>query len=267
MKIRKFLFSFIDHDTTSTTEIAIDVFSNQILEWNHNENDLENNALWIAKNYIWEQTLKKQVKKIVNDKFFNEKTDVFADYRISKEKIKSDTEFVNMNHENSQVMFREKFLMEFNMVKFVKGTSPEKWTNMFRYDTNYHHLEYSLKSKQGDSEIMLTELSYFNLPVEKSKMDSIKSTKSPKSPKSPNSLASATKSLNSATKSTNKSATLSVTSATKPQSTEKANLTGGQCAMNNLTDRRDSRNNSQQGGDMEEKYLKYKKKYMNIKNK
>ena len=168
MKIRNFIFKFVDHDTKMCTDANIIVYSNKFSDWEFKEEDIKEHATWMAEYYIWMHFLKKEVKKIVHDRFFPELSEKFGDYKIKKISKKIDDEMININKDDSQnIIFRQKKSYEMINMKFVRGTKPKDWGEVFDYTKTFHNLTFMLDSNEMDRNIVLIEVSSFSVPIEK----------------------------------------------------------------------------------------------------
>lgn len=167
MKVRIFLFKFIDHDNKKILKVEASVRSSLYIEWTEEENDIEGYVEWMSKHARWEYTLKKEIKKQISQRYFGNTDGKFNDYRISKRKIKKESDMVNMSKNDKEVRFRETMLMEKWVFKYSKGTKPAEWTDVFDYACTHQHIEFFLKGDDSTNEINLTVLAdKINIPQE-----------------------------------------------------------------------------------------------------
>lgn len=167
MKTRVFVLKFVDHDNKQIMEISIIVHSTKVSEWSMNENDMESMIQWKAKHFKWEHILKKEIKKIVKNHYFNGSNE-FNGYTFVKEMYKHEGEKVNMSDKPSEGMylgekisnlvFRQVKHMELLVMKFNKGKKDQNWKEMYNYPVaNYVH-NFLLNSDENNDNIQLSEL-------------------------------------------------------------------------------------------------------------
>ena len=151
MKIRKFIFKFIDHDNKTMRIIEFDVHSSKISEWTQNENDIEGFVQWMSQHARWEMMLKNHIKSIVQDKVLAVENRNFGDYRIVKQKIKKDIVNVNLSNQTSdENRFRQVKLMEKYVTKYERGAKPNNWSDILDYKVTNEHYIYFLADDMSD---------------------------------------------------------------------------------------------------------------------
>ncbi|XWV25539.1 hypothetical protein QJ856_gp0216 [Tupanvirus deep ocean] len=157
MKIRKFLFKFIDHENEQIIEVEFDIHSSRVSEWTQNEDDVEGFGQWMGRHARWEMLLKNEVKRLVRQKYFADAND-FGDYRLSKQYIRKEIKNVNMSEAaTDELHFRQARLMEKYITKYIRGTKPQKRGYIYNYDKTHEHYNYFLNDDM-DQSINLREL-------------------------------------------------------------------------------------------------------------
>lgn len=159
MKIKKFIFKFIDHERSYIAKIMINVYCDGSKEWVEKPNDVDYAIKWAEKMARQGMALKEQVKQIVSKTYFSDNANngamkgEFADYRLIKEKISKEAVNVNLNSnrntENVKQM-KEAYCMEKCIFKMVRGEAGANWTKMLFYPTDFVILSYKLADDETD---------------------------------------------------------------------------------------------------------------------
>ena len=152
MKIRKYIFKFIDHDNKTKHIAEFDVHSSKISEWTQNENDVEGFVQWMSQHARREMTLKNHIKSIVQDKVLALQNKNFGDYRVVKQKMNKDSVSVNIsnNQPSDENRFRQVKLMEKYITKYERGTKPNNWLDVLDYKVTDEHYIYFLADDMSD---------------------------------------------------------------------------------------------------------------------
>ncbi|XWV26873.1 hypothetical protein QJ857_gp0177 [Tupanvirus soda lake] len=157
MKIRKFLFKFVDHENRQIVHAEFDIHSSRVSEWTQNEDDVEGFGQWMGQHARWEMLLKNEVKRLVREMYFDGKND-FDDYRLSKQYIRKEIKNINMSESaTDEIHFRQGRLMEKYITKYVRGTKPQKRTEIYNYNKTHVHYNYFLNDDMSQP-INLREL-------------------------------------------------------------------------------------------------------------
>jgi hypothetical protein len=125
MKIRKFIFKFVNHENKTIHIFEFDVHSSKMHQWDQKDDDVEGYVKWLSHHARWEKTLKKEIKRLVMEKnpALGEN---FKDYIMVCEKSERKSKNINTNRANNDEMhFVQVFHMEKCMLKFVKGLNTE----------------------------------------------------------------------------------------------------------------------------------------------
>ena len=256
MKIRKFIFKFVNHENQTIHCFEFDIHSSKVHQWTQMENDVDGYVKWVAHHARWEKHLKKEVKEIIKNKFpkFGE---IFHEYVLVCEKSCKKSKNINTNRNpGAEMHFVQLFCMEKCVLKFVKGLGmqkskgPEKVLDMLKYK-KYHEIIH-LEVEDNENEIILRPIhcqkgNEIVIPQDFNNQNmGSRNFMSRSSMAQPENIPSYMKGTNAATlnKSLNRN-TLNV---------------GSNMPYVGTTD------NQLGGHDWEEKYQKYKEKYLRLKN-
>lgn len=234
MQVRKFVFKFVNHDAQHIKVIKVFVHCNRVIEWTHHPDDVEAHIQWLTRHVRWEHQLKKEVKKLVLKKHFGT-DEIHNDYHFCKESFKKEGEKINVSPVGStEIRLRQVKLLEECVFKFDKGTKPADWKEIFDYGKTVEIHNFHLSGDDTTGEIKLTHLGQtFEVPSEGGIFAS-KSTKG--------------------TYNIPSNVTTNQTLSNLANRLASASKTGTQPTV-------------QQGGDIyEDRYMKYKKKYLDLKN-
>jgi hypothetical protein len=308
MKVRKFCFKFLNHDKRECCEIEVTVFSDQMGQWkHHDENNLEAHATWMGRHAKWEKKLKHHVKHwianhedLIREGIIERETESkrgekdghnFAGYKFHGEETEKKCKIINLNPEGkwTDIEFRQIMLMEKCKIKLVKGQKPENWTDIFTTYTHIQkHFNFYLKSTEMDEkggEIELISVGQpFKIPPEGGRTENMPSRSRNQAIMgadiSVQNMASKARSrdvlgMNQATMGADTSVqnmaskarsqnVLGMNQVVSNQNTITKNI--GTMATNMMARPGDALNQSLVGGDdYQNKYLKYKKKYVDLK--
>jgi hypothetical protein len=258
MKVRIFIFKLVDHDSQTIRKIEIVIHSSNITEWTQKEDDIEGHIGWVVEHARWEMLLKKKVKSILREKIVKS----LDDYRIKKEKLFKEKENINLNGDQptKEHHLRTIKLVEKCMIKCVKGTKPSNWLDIFNYKMIHEQYNYTLNDN------MQEEISLSPLRCEGERMVIYQGSTGATKETERGSLASKTKgivSYNVGT--TEKNITGKPTYTLGAPTTVRGTTIPGSTIPETAIPTRIP-TNAQLGGDYEDKYYKYKNKYVNLKN-
>lgn len=216
-----------------------------------------------------------------------------GDYKLVKKSTKMEKQIVNMNANEStnDVRFRQTLYLEKYSMKYEKGTKPDNWVNVFNYYKVHRHYDYYLDSNEMDENIKLIPVGKpFDIPPNSTNTSnrnrnantnnnissnniSNNNTLSSRNISNTNqnnlssSINNSLTTLNNLNRNTgvsnntqivNRNSTLSNLGLASNSMNRNASTLG---TNNNITQR-----NNQVGGDAyQDKYLKYKKKYIDLK--
>lgn len=162
MKIKKYIFKFINHNDKTCLNVVVSVHSGERSEWTQDENDVEGFATWMAAHARWEMKLKNEITKVVASRYF--KTTNFADYQLSKEMMKNNFGTVNMNSGKGKQRMRDLWLEEINIFKYQMGSKPTEWTDVYNYTPIEQHHHFFLIGNESNGKIDLREIASFEIP-------------------------------------------------------------------------------------------------------
>lgn len=175
-KVIKFVFKFLNHDLKKCTVIKVCVHSDKVVEWEYKEDEFGNYLKWLVHCERWEHTLKQKIKQEILSRNFEGEPgkELFGSYRLIKKKTLKWCEAVNMNpagmtvvgNENVGIKFREIKSLRKCVIKFAKGAMPDPWTEMFKYVKKTYHLNYLLSGHEISQTIDLSQFSEFEVPEE-----------------------------------------------------------------------------------------------------
>lgn len=259
MKVRGFELKFIDHDKKQILIICAKVHSTKVMEWVHNEDDVEKDIEWMIQHHRWEHMLKKKIHQLVKEKYFQNVAGKFGDYKLIKMKKKKEEELVNMDAAGEMdpsggIRFRKIKLCEKLMTKFVRGQKPDNWTDMFDYKKIFRDHEFLLTGDVNDANIELKPIASFDITEQGGNISNA-SLKTGQGNYVQPTKSNAYGLYSNASQTQNQLATNQLAS----QFT--TNQQANQFATNQFAA-------NQTGGndDYQDKYMKYKKKYMDLKN-
>lgn len=160
MRIKKFIFKFIDYDKKTSTLISMKVVCDKKLQWVHHH-DAEKKAMWAAKKTLFKEQLVHRLKEIIRQRFFPDVQEKFGDYVLSKECVKKECKLLNINQDknSNEIVFRQTNMMFIKIMKFKRGNKPQNWHEILDYPVNVHSFLFKLESEENDSKnIELREL-------------------------------------------------------------------------------------------------------------
>lgn len=240
MKIRKYCFKFIDNTQRVCVDIDVNVYCDKPHEW-ENEFNIEKHAEWMKQHIIWEHKLKMEVinkiksasKQLSQTQTQSQSQEAnghhFGGFKFCKEIMKKECEIVNTNVEGNGIpTFRQIKLMEVRVLEFEKGQKPQNWINILTEYRKFNEIFNYYLSNIENEEIELFQVAEpFVIPPETYELENASMVKNVFSSVNLN-----------PSKTSKTSQTIQV-----PQTFMKG------------------------GNDYEEKYLKYKKKYVDLKQK
>ncbi len=159
MKVIKFIFKFINHNTEQILMIHVDTYCEHLFKEAELEKSLK--YLEIAKQ---KHELKNLVEKKVREMHFWSDAE-FIGYDLCKIKKMIESEKVNLNFgmKGSEVKLRKIHLMIKCIMKFSQGIRATSWVKVFDYTKNHHFHAFHVK-KDGDK-LMLESLGSFDIPM------------------------------------------------------------------------------------------------------
>lgn len=169
MKIRKFIFKFVDHDNKKVTKVVVEIQSDKMNQWKENESDIDGYVNWMSQHARWEKNLELKVKNMVHLKYFFNQTKQFGDYRIMKECCRTESKCINLDVKKSdEINFLLTKCMETHKFKYVRGSLTGDWLEMFKCAHVYDHYHFKLVDEdskdivlkllnQEDGRIVVTE--------------------------------------------------------------------------------------------------------------
>lgn len=172
--MKKFVFKFVDHDKKNITKINIGVFSDAKVEWTMDGvNDLQDHIQWEIHHLKRNHALNKELMRVIRQRYFpgvaeSQNENQIGDYRIIKIKMKEDSTAININEESNQPTFRQIKSFEMCVAKYARGNKPTKHSDVHNYTKTHYVHEFSAGS-EVDQTINLTELATFTVPTNESR--------------------------------------------------------------------------------------------------
>lgn len=266
-------FKFIDNNNRKCSKYTFEVYLDDKLdEWKMSDDASEKHMHEIIKHVQHIHEIKEYIKNHLNRSFFNGSGEMFNGYKFIKEKCVKISENINMTPEQPilQSTIRRVKHIEKICLKFMSGNKPQNWTEIFNYQKSEHHFYFYLEKNSDGS------ISYNIISPDTGKNGLIVPHKH-----------SLTKERNSSTYmqsrpntvvpgSQNVQGSQNVPGSQSTQGTQGVqndyyrnnSLSATTVGYNNVNASRYSQPQNQTGGGSNDyKYLKYKKKYLNTKNK
>lgn len=183
MHVKKFVFKFIDHDTTNTTIYEIAIHSGKNIEWAHNEGDIGGYTQWLLDETNKEFNIKDYIDRFIKNNFLGQKNAeanlnekysprkdllVFGDYKLKKMNEKMESETVNVDSKNTtNIIFRHICSMEKTKYKYTRGEHPANWTKIFDYTKTQHHFIFKETGNSMEKNLALKLVNEFDVEPEK----------------------------------------------------------------------------------------------------
>jgi len=169
MKVIKFIFKFVNHNTEQTLIIHVDTYCEHLFK----ETDLEKSLKYLemAKQ---KHELKNLVEAKVREMHFGSAVE-FIGYDLCKVKKMVESEKVNLNFGKKggkvgkvetkveKVKLRKIHFMIKCIMKFSQGVKTVPWTKVFDYTKNHHFHAFHVKKDGG--KLMLESLGSFDIPM------------------------------------------------------------------------------------------------------
>lgn len=168
-RVKKFELKFIDHEHKKKLCVEIIIHSVGTIEWDENDNNDEQYIAWLTYHGKKEMNLKKQVINFVATKYLG--GNAFGpdnNYKLVKVNTSKQSNMINMGNGvngNGIRKMREIKCIDCKMMKFMKGTMPSDWRVIFNYPKQHFIHEYIVK---GDEEIDFdtSQKAYLEIPPE-----------------------------------------------------------------------------------------------------
>nr|URM62414.1 hypothetical protein [Mimivirus sp.] len=254
-------------------------------------NYLQDHIQWEIHHIKRNHALNKELMRVIRQRYFpgvaeSQNENQIGDYKIIKIKMKEDSTAVNINEESNQPTFRQIKSFEMCVAKYARGNKPTKHSDVHNYTKTHYVHEFSA-GREVDQTINLTELATFIVPTNESKstnntiqnrnnvtggdnddfMNNVRTSYAANRDriygsldKNPNNNSTVYRNTFNADRNTNTMDNL-----------QKNNTNNNKTNYNNHWNKIVSNRNSQTGGvhndqEYEEKYKKYKEKYLQLKN-
>lgn len=288
-KVKTFELKFIDHASKKKLVVEIDIYSNKIMEWIENDNDEAGYVEWLVQSGKKEMNLKKNIINFVNKTYLTAGDNgKFEEYRLAKIKTKKESEMVNMSNESvGSRRIREVKSEDCKSMKFVKGENPADWRNVLDYTKRHVYHEFFMNGDELADNITFVEVAKFEIPspevklytengVSKINKNIVSQTMNKNQsqaavPANQNVAAKINSAAATNSAAANKAAIIKSLGLNQTAVTNlSANANLNASANANLNVARNLSAQNQAGGNLEDddygKYMKYKKKYMELKN-
>lgn len=163
MNIKKFVFKFINHGNKKIHIFEFDVHSTQIHEWKQKEDDIEGYVRWLSQHTRWEKVLKKEIKKLVEEKIIST-GETFKDYVLSCEKTERKSKNINTNkNPGNEMHFIQIFHVEKCILQYVKGINSvaskeiDKISQIVQYK-KYHEITHLSVEDNDNNNLVIRQI-------------------------------------------------------------------------------------------------------------
>lgn len=169
MKVKKFVFKFLDSDTKTAKNIIIKVISIDAYQWKENESEMKKDENWKKEKFQklceWKSNkdyeIYKQVCLVVQEKLGK---DIFTEYKLAGEEKYSKDKLVNLNisKDTRDKLIRENYCGMKKVLTFIKGSYKatenclEDWTAM--YDNKRTDWHFVFRCEYENDTIKLVEI-------------------------------------------------------------------------------------------------------------
>lgn len=169
MKVKKFVFKFLDSDSKTAKNIIIKVISVDAYQWKENESEMKKDENWKKEKFQklceWKSKkdyeIYKGVCRIVQDKLG---ANIFTEYKLASEEKYSKDKLINLNisKDTKDKLIRENYCGMKKVLTFIKGSYKatenclEDWTAMYDNERTDWHFTY--KCEYENDAISLVEI-------------------------------------------------------------------------------------------------------------